>query len=282
MIADRQTNKVYFSKRLTWYKMWPAFRDALEEYGISYSFLEGTKDKWARDYMPIQTGKDRFVSYVYDPDYLQKDRNLITDWRAIPGLDLPGEVVGTKLIIDGGNVIKCADRVIMTDKVFLENRRLQFSRYEVMEELERLFGKVVILPWNIGDEWDFCGHADGMVRYIDGNRVLVNNLRNHPKSAWQLKEIRRILTENGMEIEELDYCTGYHGINDWAYLNFLQVGDIIFMPTVDKPETDRKAAEQISGFYGCEVVPVPALSLVKANGKYGGGALNCISWNIKT
>lgn len=279
MITDSQTNKVYFSKRITWYKMWPALKEALDKHGVPYVFLERTRDKWVRDYMPIQMAKDRFVSYVYDPDYLQKDRALITDWETIPGLDLPGENVRTRLIIDGGNVVKCADGVIMTDKVFLENRRLQLSRKEVMEELERLFGKVVILPWNIGDEWDFCGHADGMVRYVGGNRVLVNNLVNHPESAWQLKEIHETLSAAGMDFEDLDYGRS-RDVNDWAYLNFLQVGDVIFMPTLDKPQTDRLAAEQISAIYGCEVVPIPSLSLVKANGKYGGGALNCISWNI--
>lgn len=44
------------------------------------------------------------------------------------------EIIPTKLIIDGGNVIKCSDKVIMTDKVFLENRKLQYSQKEVMEE----------------------------------------------------------------------------------------------------------------------------------------------------
>ena len=118
-----------------------------------------------------------------------------------------------------------------------------------------------------------------MVRYIGGNRVLVNNLINHPESAWQLKEIHEALSAAGMDFVDLDYGRS-RDVNDWAYLNFLQVGDVIFMPTVNKPQTDRLAAEQISTIYGCEVVPIPSLSLVKANGKYGGGALNCISWNI--
>ncbi len=281
MITNRETNKVYFSKRLTWYKAWPTLKAALEAHEVDYALLDGTRDKWARDYMPVQIGKDRFVSYVYNPDYLQEDKDLITDWKQIGNLPPMQEVVETKLIIDGGNVVKCRDFVLMTDKVFLENRRIGLSRYEVTEELERLFGTVVILPWNISDEWDFCGHTDGMVRCIEGNRVLLNNFRNHLESAWQHKKIVRILKEKGIGYEELDYGPGYHGINDWAYLNFLQVGGVIFMPTVEKPDVDEKAAEQLAAIYGCEVVPVPFLSVVKANGKYGGGALNCVSWNIR-
>lgn len=282
MITDDQTNKVYFSERLTWSTCWNELSRLLTKNKVPYELLKGTKDKWVRDYMPIQIEKDKFVSYVYNPDYLQseEDRKSITDWQKISNLPSMENVVPTRLIIDGGNVIRCSDKVIMTDKVFLENRRLQYSRMEVMEELERLFGKVVIIPWDRQDEWDFCGHADGMIRYIGDNCVLINNICNHPENTWQLKEIKEILHRNHIEYEELDYGEGKHGVNDWAYLNFLQVGDKIFMPTVEKHEVDQKAEHQLEHIYNCEVIPVPFLPIVKANGKYGGGALNCVSWNI--
>ena len=280
MVTDNQTNKVYFSKRLSWYKCWKELSRILDETGIYYDLLENTNDKWVRDYMPIQLEIDKFVSYVYNPDYLQEDKKSITIWSEITNLPSMLEIIPTKLIIDGGNVIKCSDKVIMTDKVFLENRRLQYSKQEVMEELERLFGNVIIIPWNIQDEWDFCGHSDGMIRYIDNDYVLINNICNHPENEWQLKEIKSILKENNLRYEQLDYGAGYHGVNDWAYLNFLQVGNKIFMPTVEKTDVDAKAQKQLESIYRCEVIPVPLLSIVKANGKYGGGALNCISWNI--
>ena len=146
--------------------------------------------------------------------------------------------------------------------------------------VDYISGNVVIIPWNLQDEWDFCGHSDGMIRYIDNDYVLINNICNHPENEWQLKEIKSILKDNNLRFEQLDYGAGYHGVNDWAYLNFLQVGNKIFMPTVEKPDVDAKAQKQLESFYRCEVIPVPLLSIVKANGKYGGGALNCISWNI--
>lgn len=282
MITDSNTNKVFFSKRLTWYKVWPGLKTAFEEHGVNYTLLEGTRDIWARDYMPIQVGEDRFVSFVYNPDYLQFDKHRITDWSLIPNLDLKGEVISTQLILDGGNIIKCRDYVIMTDKVFLENARSGLSRDEVWDELRRIFGDVVILPWNKEDKWDFCGHADGMVRFVDGNTVLLNNLCNHSESSLQREKILTIFKDKGIKCLELDYGTDYHGVNDWAYLNFLQVGDLIFMPTIDLPDVDDVAAEQLASIYGSKVVPIPFLSVVKANGKYGGGALNCVSWNIWT
>ena len=246
---------------------------------IEFDLLNNTNDIWARDYMPIQIEKDKFVAFVYNPDYLQEDKKRITLWSKISNLPSISEIK-TKLIIDGGNVIKCEDKVIMTDKVFLENRRLQYSKKEILEELERLFGHVVIIPWNLQDQWDFCGHSDGMIRYIDNNYVLINNFCNHKENEWLLKDIKNILKANNLNYEQIDYGDGYHGVNDWEYLNFLQVGHKIFMPTIDKPDLDDKAQRQLKSIYKCEVIPVPLLSVIKANGKYGGGALNCISWNI--
>ena len=100
MITDNQTNKVYFSKRLTWYKCWKELRRILDETGIYYDLLENTNDKWVRDYMPIQLEKDKFVSYVYNPDYLQEDKKSITIWSEITNLPSMLEINPTKLIID--------------------------------------------------------------------------------------------------------------------------------------------------------------------------------------
>ena len=59
----------------------------------------------------------------------------------------------------------------MTDKIFKENPR--YSREALVDELENLFfAELVIIPW---DRYEMYGHADGMVRWIDGDRVLMNN-----------------------------------------------------------------------------------------------------------
>lgn len=283
MITDRDTNKVYFSKRLTWHStVWPGLKKALEDHIVEYELMDGTRDIWARDYMPIQIDKDRFVRYVYDPDYLLDEPGMRTVASEIQQFPFVGAPVVTKLIIDGGNVIKCDDRVIMTDKVFVENLRIGLSHNEVMKELERLFDRVVIIPWNSADGWDFTGHADGMVRYLGNDRVLINNMRNHQELDWQRKELLDIFEKEGLDVVELHYETKDRGVNDWAYINYLQVGDNVFMPTIKNDKLDEEAAGILSAILGADVIPVPALSLVRANGKYGGGALNCISWTIQT
>lgn len=64
----------------------------------------------------------------------------------------------------------------------------------------------------------------------------------------------------------------------WAYLNFLQVNNRIFVPGLGICE-DGMAIEQIQKYYPHhKIILIPdCQDLVR-----DGGALNCISWNIES
>ena len=70
MITDNLTNAVYFSDLLP--KKCPTLNQhiaqVLEANGIPFAYLIETKDIWCRDFMPIQTAEDGFVSYVISTD----------------------------------------------------------------------------------------------------------------------------------------------------------------------------------------------------------------------
>lgn len=275
MICDWNTDKVYLAEGIKGYeKLAESLLMKLYNEGVDTEYLPRTKSKkhvWARDYMPIQCGDGRFVQYVYDPDYLKRDRDYIPRYDLIfreLGLDCKK----TRLIVDGGNVVRGERGVIMTDKVLKENSL--FQEHYVLGQLEKLFdGSVCLIP---RDGYDMFGHADGMVRFINRDTVLLNNYIDFDK------ELRRRLTErlrwHGFSIEELHYdrprCTKY----TWAYLNYLQVDGRIFVPGIGADE-DYLALEQIGGFFPeSKVILVPGcLELLR-----DGGALNCISWNIRS
>lgn len=123
MITDDRTYVVFLS---TWLKKsYPKFFDkftaCLNENDIKWRFIGNTADIWCRDYMPIQIETDEFVQYRYYPDYLTKresDKKYITNPdKACKSMYLfPSKK--TDLVIDGGNVVKGADFVIMTEKVY--------------------------------------------------------------------------------------------------------------------------------------------------------------------
>lgn len=132
MITDNLTTTVYFSDLLP--KKCPILNQhiaaALEENQIRYAYLSETKDIWCRDFMPIQIDEDRFVFYKYTPDYLQSPyyRRIQTDPEKVIQTSqncleqVAHNTITIDLVVDGGNVVKCGDIVVMTEKVFVENK----------------------------------------------------------------------------------------------------------------------------------------------------------------
>lgn len=273
MICDYQTNKVYLAEGIKGYpKVAENLLYALYKEGIETEYLPHSKSKkhvWARDYMPIQLEEGRFLKYVYRPDYLKNDKDYIPNYTGmIRKLGL--NCKPTSLVIDGGNVVKWDDAVIMTDKVLKENPG--YDEYGLRFRLEELFETdVVFIPW---DRYEMFGHADGMVRFIDRRTVLLNNYVDFdPELRTRLLE--RLKWE-GYRVEELHYDKPRCSKNSWAYLNFLQVAGRIFVPGLGIAE-DRLAVQQIQRFYPeHKVMLVPdCLELVR-----DGGALNCVTWTI--
>src|SRR5690606_17425359 len=113
----------------------------LNSFGIHPDFLPETKDIWARDYMPIQISKDKFIEYRYDPDYLQgtgKNRRELKTYPDIvcDAIKLPTEK--TDIILDGGNVVKSKNTIILTDKVVVENNR-KYDKHQLLDKLHEVF-----------------------------------------------------------------------------------------------------------------------------------------------
>ncbi len=271
MITDKETDTVYLADGIRHYMpLAHNLLEALYREGIDMHFLRHTESRkhvWARDYMPIQLDTDRFLQYRYSPDYLKDDPDYIPRYETIArGLHL--KCKKTDLVIDGGNVVKLKDKVIMTDKVLTENP--QYTEHDLKARLETdLECEVCLIPW---DRYEIFGHADGMVRPIDGNDILLNNYVDFDK--YLRERLLTKLRDYGFHIEEMHYDLPRPSNQSWAYLNFLQVKNLIFVPTLGLPE-DPLALQQLQEFYpACKVIPVPGCQdLVR-----DGGALNCVSW----
>ncbi len=277
MIPDWKTNKVFFSDRLV--KDYPGnhanILTALKDLQIEPHYLTDTKDIWARDFMPVQISKDEFIEYRYDPDYLLGIWKGFRDSKSYPDIvctrnKLPG-TIKSDLIIDGGNVVKAENAIILTDKVAVENR---MTKTEVTNQLKNTFNvdKVVLIPW---DKKEIFGHADGVVRFINDNTVLLHQIEEgNPKLIRKLKESR-------LDIQWLKFDAPKRLKNGWAYLNFLQIDNALLIPKLGFDE-DEQAFEQLKNIFKSSIdekriVKVDVNDIVMK----GGGALNCISWTIK-
>ena len=276
MITDDQTTEVYFSSLLP--EKCPVLNryiaDILEENRIHYTYLSETKDIWCRDFMPIQAEEDRFVFYNYTPNYLKDFLRRQTNTKDVCQLNrnqlkpVMQNAVTIDLVLDGGNVVKCGDTVIMTEKVFVENK--DKTRSEVERILMDAFQcDVLFLPWDHKEKY---GHSDGIVHYAGDGKVLLTNYDEI--SPYYYSRFRKAL-EKHFEVIPLKYKSKRQHARSWAYINFLQIGKLVLVPQLGLEE-DGQALEQISkAIPDCKVEGIPALEAVRR-----GGALNCISWNI--
>ena len=203
MITDIQTNKLFLADSLPIKqpRFFVRFSKVLKDCNIHFRFLPYTKDIWAVDFMPIQIRRNEFVQFTYNPDYLQsqKYRSTISDVdRICEAIKLP--TTKSKLVVDGGNVIRATDKVIMCDKVFYENKHI--SEKDIIKQLKELLevDKLYFVPW---DKDDFTGHVDGMVRFIDNDTVLINSYCQE-KPEYQ-RCLRISLHNAGLDLVELPY-----------------------------------------------------------------------------
>ena len=287
LMHDELTNVLYLSPWLKDNKdgnpdFYNRLKALLNQIGIRYKELNNTADYWVRDYMPFQQSKHQFLKYRYSPDYLRETGNekYITNVdKVLRGMDL--NCRKTDLIIDGGNIVACGPYIVMTDKVFTENKR-DIGDTDFKKELESVFGQpVIIIPWTMhGDfnkeDTDKYGHADGFIKWCGGNRILMGNHGDsYPDEA---NTIRKILESYGFEETEMrfNYKVSHSSPEfNWAYINFLQVGKNIIMPKFDIEE------DQIAYIYVKEAFPSCNISQIEmAKIAMHGGALHCISWNI--
>ena len=275
MIIDNETNKLFLADCLPEKQpeFFPRFQNVLKDCNISVHLLPDTKDIWAVDYMPVQISKDKFVQFAYNPDYLQlkKYQKTISDVDSIcTAINL--KPVKSTILVDGGNVSKTTDKVIMCDKVFRENKHI--SERKLISQLEEFFqvDKLYFVPWETND---FIGHADGMVRFIDNDTVLVND---YPEDRRFQTSFRMSLHNAGLNWIELPYNPPNDPTRvsaEGLYLNYLQINRTIIMPTFQCKYDEKalKILEQV--FKGQTIMTVDSNELAEE-----GGILNCITWNI--
>lgn len=282
MITDAETNFVYFSELLRQKPRYMAFHQKLSQLldrlGIAYDYLPETRDIWCRDYMPVQVSLDSFVGFSYDPDYLKGER-----WqhlRTYSGLVYePMEMKTEKsaIILDGGNVIRWKDKVILTDKIVSENAH-QLTKSQLIQGLEEVFrvDQIILIP---RFPEDIFGHADGMLRFIDGQTLLMDGFLKSKESGIG-DQVLSVLKKHHIGVIPLEFKVPVQSRHNWGYLNFLQMKNLLLLPQFGIAE-DPQALQQISALFPevarkGQVHTIDAQDLIR-----DGGALNCISWNIR-
>lgn len=116
-----------------------------------------------------------------------------------------------------------------------------------------------------------------MINDSQTNKVyLAEGLSHYEEAFSNLRERLLKCLRPHFEVEELEFDVPRRSRLSWAYLNFLQVGNCIFVPGLGARE-DALAVRQLRRFFPrTEVVQVQGCAPLARDG----GALNCVSWNI--
>lgn len=224
MLHDSQTDLVFIPMAIRYHfpRLYKSLITAFRAAHVKCWELPYTGDKtclWVRDWMPITVDrKGDIAQFRYDPDYLRAPRyaKYKPDMVAIWD-DM--EITPFRyedIILDGGNVL--------TDKqgrVYMTDKIFlenpNYPRELLLANIKKALNARSIKIVH-WDKSDMYGHVDGMMAIAD----------------------------DGSLITDLS----------WEYLNFLRVGNKIFMAQLGKP-TDEPAVKRIrEAFPNCEVYPI--------------------------
>lgn len=281
-------NKVFFSKLLNKQvgHFWSDLLGNLAYNHISFDLLDDTNDIWCRDFMPIQIRDNQFVQFKLTKDYYyKKDRHKITNptpiCKALGIEQIIPKYNGMPIYLDGGNVILSPSktRVIITEKVFADN---DIPRGDLANILQEVFQveQIIFIPVETGDD---TGHADGMVRFVNERTVVANDYSKVDVSQSFRERFYGALAGSGLDALPAPYhpanikTNGYWSATG-CYINFLKVGEKVFLPTFDDPVNDAASIYRFGDIFDrANIIPVPSSEVA-----LGGGVLNCLSWVTNT
>jgi agmatine/peptidylarginine deiminase len=277
-IHESEGKTVYLSELLK--TRYPATCDRLtqilEKHHVNYKFLKGTKDIWCRDYMPVQTKSGKLVQFKYDPSYLkdnkewEESRSDVREVCKANGF----EPQFSDINLDGGNVLICDDRAILSNRIFSENPDI--DKEKLINELSKLLEcEIIIIP---AENDDMTGHADGMVRFVNKNTILGNTMAEEYK-YWQ-DGMQKVIDKYNLKYIDVPFFVPkdpkypYSAVG--IYVNYLEVNNLIVMPVFGREE-DQKAFDAIQKAFPDRVIEKIDYNDVAQEG----GLLNCTTWVVK-
>ncbi len=267
--------------------IWPVYRNrhhdlrpvydrllnAFRNLGVSYTVLtkeDSPLDIWVRDWGPIEGCYFDFCpSYApgwYSARSIAKARRKLDRRRSFTPRRIP-------LAMDGGNVVHNGKVAIVTEKIWQDNRH--FSKREIERAIINIgFEQVVVIPVEPGDK---VGHADGIVRFLQSDILLVNKYNDPAFRRYSTELLRRLRSSLPcVRIAPFPWFSEVYQQNGiWSavgcYINFNLTKGGISYPIFDH-KLDDSVAAALSELTRLPTRPVSATALARL-----GGGLNCIT-----
>lgn len=257
--------------------------DILDKHCVKYAFLKGTKDIWCRDYMPVQTQSGKFIQFKYDPSYLkgnkewEKTRSDTKEILEKNDFLQRIKIEKSDINLDGGNVLICDGRAILSDRVFSENP--EHDKESLKKELSKLLEcEIIIIPALKSQNEDLTGHADGMVRFVNRNTI-IGNERRADEYQYMKDGLQNAIDTFGLIYIDIPYFEDKDRENPVSavgiYVNYLEVNNLIVFPVFGRDE-DKQAIDIVQKAFPDRVIETIDYNEIAKEG----GLLNCTTWVI--
>lgn len=245
------------------------------------------QDIWIKDWAPILTNENA-VKAFYSPNYFNHKEKKYAHLDDLVGLELirflnKNEIKlscnNERLILDGGNLIQNGQGLaITTNRIIADNESCSIK--QIQESFKKQLGidRLIFVPVEPGD---VTGHVDGMIRFIDHETVIVGAYESDYKEGKEFMDdlsrqletdfkIVRITNATPKEQRPEEFPSAYGN-----YVNFLKIGDTIFLPQYGL-STDLAAKKEYVKYFKVIPINIDVDKLAEL-----GGVLNCITWTYK-
>lgn len=229
--------------------------------------------------MPVQTPSGKLIQFQYNPSYLKNPQYAESRSDVKHVNDINGfKPIFSNINLDGGNVVMFNNKAIISDRIFSENP--DWTEDNLRTELAKLLECEIIIIPAYKPEYDFTGHADGMVRFLDQDTVLVNNLEDD--FAYMKNAISKAFKKANLSYINFPFFQHNdkkHPDNAIGiYLNYLEIDNLIVMPIFGV--LGNKDAEALAKLK--EVFPNKIIETIDYNDvALSGGILNCTTWVLR-
>ena len=237
-----------------------------ERYFQSLELLPGHFERieapsiWLRDFMPLQRQDGGMVGFTYGCKYMHDFGEEMFDPAEVwAKYDL--KVNRLPLIADGGHFIETSRHWFASEAIFAENPN--YLKSEIHAMLTEALDKPV--RWLPPMPDDFTGHLDGVVRWFQGNVVLVYDwFPSHRLRFWQAN-MNRILRNSGYKLVTVKTTLSDDPISaEGLSLNYVFDGTTFYGATPEAP-----------------VSQMPYIYIHAPEVLTEGGGLHCITYNFK-
>lgn len=215
---------------------------------------------WLRDFMPLQRQDGGMVAFTYGCKYMYDFGEEIFDPSEV-WVRYNLKVNRLPIIADGGHFIETPRHWFASQAIFDENPN--YLKSEINAMLTQVLDKP--LRWLPPMPGDFTGHLDGVVRWFQGDVVLVYDwFPTHKLRFWQAN-FNRILRTSGYKLVMVKATLSDDPISaEGLSLNYVFDGTTFYGATPEAP-----------------ISQMPYRYIHAPEVLAEGGGLHCITYNFK-